>query len=169
MIVVLRLGHRLKRDERISTHCGLVSRALGADKIIYTGERDEQIIESIKKITKKWGSGFKSEYQSNWRTVIKSHRKKGFFIVHLTMYGLPYEKKIRKLKQKKNLLVIIGSEKVPWDVYEMADINLAVTNQPHSEVAALAVVLEKLGRKKPFIKAKIEINPSARGKFFRKK
>ena len=38
MIVVLRLGHRIGRDARISTHCGLVARALGANKIIYSGD-----------------------------------------------------------------------------------------------------------------------------------
>ena len=43
MIVVLRLGHRLKRDERLSTHVGLASRALGADKIIYSGVRTLKI------------------------------------------------------------------------------------------------------------------------------
>jgi len=167
MIVILRIGHRLRRDERISTHCGLVSRALGADKIIYTGERDEQIIESIKKITKKWGSGFKAGYSESWKNVIKEYKKKKFFVVHLTMYGLPYEKEIKKIKQKRNLMIIIGGEKVPWEVYEAADKNIAVTNQPHSEVAALAVVLEKLNRKKPFRKAEIEIVPHERGKKFR--
>ena len=47
MIVVLRIGHRLKRDERVSTHCGLVSRALGANKIIYSGEKDDKMLETI--------------------------------------------------------------------------------------------------------------------------
>lgn len=164
MILILRLGHRLKRDERISTHCGLVARALGADKIIYSGEHDEQLIKRINKISAKWGGTFAAEYRDNWKKTIFEHKKKKFFIVHLTMYGLPYEKNIRKIKKCKNILIIIGGEKVPWDVYEMADLNIAVTNQPHSEAAALAIILEKLGKRKPFSKAQFKIIPHEKGK-----
>jgi tRNA (cytidine56-2'-O)-methyltransferase len=42
------------------------------------------------------------------------------------------------------LLVVVGAEKVPFEVYERADYNVGVTNQPHSEVAALAVFLDRL-------------------------
>ena len=48
MIVVLRLGHRRARDKRISTHVGLVARAFGAQKIIYSGEKDQKLLDSIK-------------------------------------------------------------------------------------------------------------------------
>ncbi|MEM5871528.1 MAG: tRNA (cytidine(56)-2'-O)-methyltransferase, partial [Candidatus Aenigmatarchaeota archaeon] len=54
-IYVLRLGHRIHRDERISTHCGLVARAFGADGIIYSGEHDEKLIESVKRVSEEWG------------------------------------------------------------------------------------------------------------------
>jgi len=33
---------------------------------------------------------------------------------------------------------------VPWALYERADFNVGVTNQPHSEVAGLAVFLDRL-------------------------
>ena len=33
MIAVLRIGHRINRDKRITTHCALVARAFGAKKI----------------------------------------------------------------------------------------------------------------------------------------
>jgi tRNA (cytidine56-2'-O)-methyltransferase len=33
---------------------------------------------------------------------------------------------------------------VPFDIYERADYNVGVTNQPHSEVAGLAVFLDRL-------------------------
>ena len=39
---------------------------------------------------------------------------------------------------------IVGSQKVPFEVYGTADWNVAVTNQPHSEVAGLAVFLDRL-------------------------
>jgi tRNA (cytidine56-2'-O)-methyltransferase len=42
------------------------------------------------------------------------------------------------------LLVVVGAEKVPFEVYEAADWNVAVTSQPHSEVASLAVFLDHL-------------------------
>ena len=38
----------------------------------------------------------------------------------------------------------MGAEKVPPWVFESADYNVAVGNQPHSEVAALAVALNSI-------------------------
>ena len=164
MISVLRLGHRLKRDERISTHCGLVARALGAGKIIYSGEKDEKMLNTIKNVSDRWGGRFSAEYNGNWRKIINSYKKKKHVIVHLTMYGIPFEKAIRKIKKQRNILIIIGSEKVPPEVYNLADYNIAVTNQPHSEVAALAIFLNSLNRKAKFSKARLKIVPQAKGK-----
>jgi tRNA (cytidine56-2'-O)-methyltransferase len=66
------------------------------------------------------------------------------------------------------LLVIVGGEKVPPEAYRLADWNVAVTNQPHSEVAALAVFLHEYfqGRelRKRFERARRRIVPQARGK-----
>ncbi len=161
MLLVLRLGHRRKRDARVSTHCGLVARAFGADGIIFSGEKDEALLESIRKVNEKWGNGFKASYEKNWRKVIKEFDGK---VVHLTMYGVDFREKIKELKKEKNILVVIGAEKVPAEVYELADFNLSVTNQPHSEIAALAVFLENLtGLKKKF-SGKLEIIPSPKGK-----
>jgi tRNA (cytidine56-2'-O)-methyltransferase len=42
----------------------------------------------------------------------------------------------------KDLLVVVGSEKMPGEVFKLADWNVSVTNQPMSEVAALAVFLD---------------------------
>lgn len=164
MIEILRLGHRLKRDERLSTHVGLAARALGADGIIYSGEKDGKLIESIEKVTKKWGGRFAVSYEKNWRKVVENRKKKGFAVAHMTMFGVPFEKKLRTIKRKKKLLIVVGSEKVPGEVYGKADYNIAVTNQPHSEVAALAVLLNALGRKKTFRSAKIKIIPQEKGK-----
>ena len=38
---------------------------------------------------------------------------------------------------------MIGAEKVPGYVYEIADFNISVGNQPHSEVSALALFLDR--------------------------
>lgn len=173
MISVLRLGHRLHRDERLSTHCGLVARAFGADKIIFSGESDQNLIKSLEKVVEKWGDGFEISYEKNWRKLIEDFKKRKTAIVHLSMFGIPIQKKIRQIKKMKNVLVIIGSEKVPGEVYGFADFNVAITNQPHSEAAALAVFLhEYFGGKeleKKFQKARIEIIPQERGKKTQKK
>ncbi|MGB9718970.1 MAG: tRNA (cytidine(56)-2'-O)-methyltransferase [Candidatus Anstonellales archaeon] len=166
MLLVFRLGHRLPRDERISTHVALVARAFGADGIYYSGEKDKGLEESVKKICEKWGGKFFIKYEAN--PMFLKNVKKKFTIVHLTMYGMPLNKKINKIKKEKNILVVVGSEKVPAEIYQIADYNIAIGNQPHSEVGALAVFLhEYFGWKqlnKKFTGARIEIEPSERGK-----
>lgn len=167
---VLRLGHRRGRDQRLTTHVGLTARALGCDGIILSGEKDESIIQSLKRVVRRWGNNFKVKYVKNWRNFVKEWKGK---IVHLTMYGLPVREKISEIRRsKKDLLIIVGSQKVPIDVYEFATWNISVTNQPHSEVAALAIFLDKLFRekelKKKFKKAKIKIVPQEKGKKVKK-
>jgi len=168
-VIVLRLSHRIERDKRLTTHVALASRALGADGIIISGERDEGVLKSITDVSKRWGGDFKVEYRKEWKTVLREYKKKGFELIHLTMYGLPYQDKISKIrKSKKNKLVIVGSEKVNPEVYHSADYNLSVTQQPHSEVAALALFLHDFFKgkelNKKFNKPKIKVIPQAIGK-----
>ncbi len=168
MLTVLRLGHRLGRDQRISTHCGLVSRALGADRIIYSGEHDKEILDSLDEVGKKWGGSFSASYEKDWKKVLLEHKQKKFSVVHLSMYGEPVQSKIKALRKKDNILVAIGGEKVPPEIYSLADSNIAVTSQPHSEVAALAIFLHEYfsGKEleKKFKNAKIRVVPQERGK-----
>jgi len=167
-IHVLRLGHRIHRDSRVSTHCCLVARAFGAGKITYSGEKDQKLEEGINKIVRNWGGNFTISYEKNWKSIITNYKKKKFLVVHLTMYGLPIQKNITKIRKHKNLLIIIGGEKVPGEVYELADYNISVTSQPHSEVSGLCLFLDYYFKGKEldkrFRKAKIRIKPSARGK-----
>ena len=163
---VLRLGHRRIRDQRITSHCGLVARAFGADGIIYSGEKDENLEKSIKKVIENWGGSFEIKYEINWKKAIKNWEGK---IVHLTMYGLPLKNVTNEIRKcKKDLLIIVGSEKVPTEVYQLSDWNVAVTNQPHSEVAALSVFLDRFfeGKelKKDFENKKIKIIPQEKDK-----
>lgn len=172
-IIVLRLGHRKNRDKRITTHVFLAARALGARGGILCGERDDQVLESVRKVAAKWGGKFAISYSPSWRSVVRKHRKAGFSIIHLTMYGERIQEKIAAVKGKRKLLVIVGAEKVPAEVYKVADLNIAVTSQPHSEVAALAVFLHEcfggreLGARFPG--ARIAISPSEKGKSVRKR
>lgn len=67
-----------------------------------------------------------------------------------------------------DLLAIVGAEKVPKEVYNLANYNLAVTNQPHSEVAALAIFLHDLleGKElnRDFSDAELKVVPQEEGK-----
>jgi len=165
MIVVLRLGHRIERDKRLSTHCGLVARAFGAQKLVYTGQKDSGLEESINSVTRGWGGPFQIEHSESARKLIKDWKGKS---IHLTVYGIPVQEKIRAIRKVRNLLVIVGGEKVPPEVYQDCDWNVSVTGQPHSEVAALAVFLHEyfggneLGKR--FQKAQKRVVPQERGK-----
>lgn len=163
MITVLRIGHRIGRDKRITTHVALVARALGADKIIID-TKDENIGKNIKSVCKRFGGNFTIETGVDYKKTIKQWDG---IIVHLTMYGEELNKSIKNIGKNKNLLIVVGAEKVPPNVYESADFNVSVGNQPHSEVAALAIFLDHYNHgtwlKKKF-DGKIEIIPSNRGK-----
>jgi tRNA (cytidine56-2'-O)-methyltransferase len=165
MIVVLRLGHRIERDKRLSTHCGLVARAFGAQKLVYTGQKDSGLEESINSVTRGWGGPFQIEHSESARKLIKDWKGKS---VHLTVYGIPIQEKIRTIRKIRNLLIVIGGEKVPPEVYQDCDWNMSVTGQPHSEVAALAIFLHECFRgkelSKRFQKAQKRVVPQERGK-----
>lgn len=174
-VTILRLGHRIKRDQRITTHVALTARALGADEIIFTGEKDDSLINSINKVVEKWGGKFKIRYSNSWKEIINNAKCNGDYIIHLTMYGANLPEVLDEIKEnfkRRNLLVIVGGAKVPVEVYSLADINVAITHQPHSEVAALALFLrEVIGNSlynQKFSDAKITIHPSRMGKASKK-
>ena len=162
-ITILRLGHRLFRDQRLTTHVFLVARALSATRGFYTGERDNSLEESVKSLVSQWGGVFEVRYIENQKNILKSFKGK---IVHLTAYGIPFSKKLKEIRKAKNLLIIVGGEKVPSEIYQKADWNLSVSSQPHSEVAALGIFLYELqGRKfRPFRNARLRIIPKEKGK-----
>ncbi len=170
-ITILRLDHRIERDKRITTHVALAARAFGADNIIITGDYDEKVLKSIEKVVKNWGGDFKVEYKENWKQVIQEFKKRNAVVVHLTMYGLPMQQIIRDIRMantERELLIVVGGPKVEKDMFYLADYNVAVTNQPHSEVSALAVFLDWLHegkeQEKEFKNAKLKIIPQKQGK-----
>lgn len=171
-IVALRLGHRIERDKRVTMHVALVARAYGADEIIITGDRDESLIERVRNVVENWGGSFSARFEGSWKKVIKDFKSRNGVVIHLTMYGINLPKIIDEIreawKQGKSLLVVVGGEKVPGEVYGLADYNVAITNQPHSEVAALATFLDWLqeGREleREFPNARLKIVPSLRRK-----
>jgi tRNA (cytidine56-2'-O)-methyltransferase len=168
-IWVLRLNHRSKRDKRVTTHLLLAARAFGAEGAFYSGEHDEKIERSVEKVNKSWGGTFKVEFTHNWRQVVKEWKRNNGDVIHLTMYGLPVQDVIDQLRVSlKNKLVIVGGAKVPGVAFELADWNISVTSQPHSEVSALSVFLHELfeGKELPkhFVNAEKKIVPQAKGK-----
>jgi len=157
---VLRLGHRIFRDQRLTTHVFLTARALGAKHGLYTGQRDTSMEASVKKASRMWGGRFTVAYRDSPQCL---HHFPGK-IVHLTAYGLPFHRAIPVIKKEQNLLVVVGGEKVPPYVYERADWNLSVGTQPHSEVAALGIFLYALKGFSRFTKADRKIVPQKKGK-----
>jgi len=160
-ISILRLGHRIFRDQRLTTHVFLTARALGAYKGFYTGQKDQSLEHSLKKTVKAWGGPFEIKYLESHKKLLKTFKGN---VIHLTVYGLPFQKHVKTFK-KQDLLVVVGGEKVPADIYQKADYNLSVGSQPHSEVAALGILLYELhGFQSKFLKAKLKIIPQERGK-----
>ena len=163
MITVLRIGHRLGRDKRITTHVALVARAFGANKILID-TKDDLMEKNIRSICSRFGGDFEIQSGINRKKIIKEWKG---VIVHLTMYGERLDKSVKLIDKKKDLLIIVGAEKVPQRIYEMADFNISVGNQPHSEVAALTILLDRYNKGKwQEIKfnGKIEIIPRNKGK-----
>lgn len=165
-IEVLRIGQRVVRDDRVTTHVALVSRAFGASKI-FMNEINPEIKDTVSKVNRSWGGNFEIEYIEDWRRLLKS-KKKSAKIVHLTMYGENINDVAEKISGEKDILIVVGAEKVPRDVYESADYNVAVGSQPHSEISALAIVLDRIQKGKQFdVKydnARLEIVPTKNGK-----
>jgi tRNA (cytidine56-2'-O)-methyltransferase len=166
-VAVLRLGHRPGRDDRMTTHIALTSRALGADRVLLVGDAN-QSAETVADITARFGGPFDVEVIDSWRPVLREWEGR---IVHLTMYGervQDVEADVRAAHDDEPLLVVVGAEKVPFEVYDAADWNVGVTNQPHSEVAALAVFLDRLfdGREleREWVDAERRVIPQETGK-----
>ena len=93
--------------------------------------------------------------------------------MHLTMYGEEFFKyKPQDYLKRDNLLIIIGAEKVPPEVYDLVDYNISIGNQPHSEIAALSVFLYYINGNgvlySDYSNAKLKIEPCARGKNVKK-
>ncbi|WP_251344174.1 tRNA (cytidine(56)-2'-O)-methyltransferase [Haloplanus halophilus] len=166
-VVVLRLGHRPGRDDRMTTHVALTARALGADRAVLVGDAS-QAGETVADITDRFGGPFDVTVTDSYRPLLREWEGT---VVHLTMYGEPVADVIAPIRDRHReapLLVVVGAGKVDFEVYDRADWNVGVTNQPHSEVAALAVFLDRLfeGREldREWEDAERRVVPQATGK-----
>lgn len=164
-LVVLRIGHRVFRDSRVTTHVCLTARALGADGIIIVDQEDKVVESTIRDVTRRFGGNFTIETGRPWRRTVQDWKASGGRILHLTAYGLPLPRVIEEIRNAQgDLLVAVGSEKMPGEMFELADWNVSVTNQPMSEVAALAVFLDWYKQRQEFDQvfsnAQVRILPS---------
>ncbi len=171
-VTVLRWGHRF-RDQRVTSHVALVARAFGATGFILTEIEDLEVRATIEKIVDSWGGKFDFKMGLHWNQVVTAWRSRGGLVVHLTAYGenLQASDVIERIRRMdRDLLVIVGSQKVPKEFYSptVSDFNVAVGNQPHSEISSLAVFLDRLyeGRElsMEFNDAKLRIIPQEHGK-----
>ena len=162
MLAVLRLGHRMGRDKRVTTHVALTARAFGADAI-YVSSKDAGLVRSVRSVVSRFGGSFEIHDGVEWKKLVRGWPGT---VVHLTMYGLPIDEVLPKIP-RGDILVVVGAEKVPRELYDMAHFNVAVGNQPHSEIAALAAFLDRLlegeGIKRKY-SGKLTVLPSERGK-----
>jgi tRNA (cytidine56-2'-O)-methyltransferase len=167
-IEVLRLGHRPARDKRITTHVALTARALGA-AAIRIAEEDPEVVRSVRSVVERFGGSFAIEAGTGWKTPVREWQKAGGQVVHLTMYGLPLGDTMPLVAADgRDVLLVVGAEKVPADLYALCDHNVAVGSQPHSEVAALALALDRLQggawERARFDGGSMRVVPTARGK-----
>ena len=167
VIEVVRIGQRVVRDDRVTTHVALVSRSFGAEKIFMT-EVNPEIKDTLEKINNIWGGNFIVEFIENWKSIIKKKKEEGFKIIHLSMYGQKINDVQMQLRTEEKMLVVVGAEKVPREIYELADYNVGVGSQPHSEISALAILLDRIQNGEQFEKvfpdAKRKIIPTKNGK-----
>ena len=162
-IGIMRIGHRPERDKRVTTHVALSSRALGA-RGIYVDTKDSVLEENIRSVVERFGGDYSIETGVRWQDPV---RKFDGIIVHLTMYGERVDEALPKIPRDKDMMIIVGAEKVPMDVYQRDDYNISVGNQPHSEIAALAIFLDRFTEGKALYSdrgGKLTVVPNERGK-----
>lgn len=173
--IVLRVNHRPERDKRLTTHLGLTARAFGAQGFWITGLRDPEIIRTLQQVCSQWGHrAFITQQKKSWRECVRTWKNRDGEVIHLTMYGLHVDELIPRIRTSaRDKLVVVGGPKVPGEIYALADYNVAIGHQPHSEVAALAIFLDRLyqGSSLHVVPedAELIVEPTAHGKRLRER
>ncbi len=151
----------------------LTARAFGASGFILSDLNDFAIKRTLEKITENWGGTFIFRMGIPFKNAVEEWKRNDGIIIHLTAYGENIETSniLDRIKShKKDMMLIVGSKKVPKDFFseKISDYNLAVGNQPHSEIAAVAIFLDRFFHGKELSRAydnaKFFIIPSKRKK-----
>jgi Uncharacterized protein conserved in archaea len=162
-IWILRIGHRPQRDKRVTTHVALSARALGATGILIDTS-DPVLEENVKSVVERFGGDFSIRTGIEWKKELKNFSGT---VIHLTMYGQNIDSALPLVPADKDMMIVVGAEKVPFDAYKNADLNISVGNQPHSEIAALAIFLDRYTEGKGLYadrNGQMTVIPNERGK-----
>jgi tRNA (cytidine56-2'-O)-methyltransferase len=163
----------VQRDVRLTSHVALAARAFGASGFLLADINDEHLKTTVEKVTENWGGNFRFEMGTPWKDAVSEWKNKGGTVVHLTIYGENVQTSgvLSRIRDGgKNVLLLIGSQKVPPEFYsaEVSDFNVSIGNQPHSECAAVAVFLDRFFEGKElsnsFADARVRVVPQERGK-----
>ena len=123
-IWIMRICHRPPRDKRVTTHVALSSGALGA-KGIYVDTEDPVLEENVRSVVQRFGGDYSIKTGVSWKEATKDFQGK---VVHLTMYGQRVDEALPKIPRDEDIMIIVGAEKVPAEVYQRADFNVSVGN-----------------------------------------
>src|SRR5207245_10579325 len=116
-IVVLRMGHRIPLDWRLTTHVCLTARALGAEGVIISDIEDKEVVAKVRDVAYRFGGEFSVETGVPWKQVIQGWKQSGGIVIHLTAYGLPLSKVVDEIrKTARDLLFVVGLERDPGEL-----------------------------------------------------
>src|SRR3989449_8217184 len=88
-VVILRIGHRVFRDSRVTTHVCLTARALGADGVIIADQEDKVVESTVRDVTDRFGGPFEVQSGKPWKHAIKDWRAAGGGKIPFTTHGPP--------------------------------------------------------------------------------
>src|SRR3989475_10908877 len=120
-IVVLRMGHRIPRDWRLTTHVCLTARAMGADGVVIADIADKEVEGKVRDVVQRFGGGFTLETGQPWEEAIRDWKDAGGTGGHATAYGLQLPADGDAiLDTGPNVLAGIGAAKVPGGLFGVA-------------------------------------------------
>ena len=155
----------------MSTHLGLTARVYGATSFLLAGDNDSSVLDSLVDVQARFGGEMEIRHEASPLGFLRRFIASGGIAVHLTMYGIPYREAVSEIPDEAPIVIVVGGAKVSREYYEICQFNVAVGNQPHSEVAALAAFLERLNDgvapADHFSGGEVKIFPSERGKDLR--
>ena len=102
--------------------------------IYMTGVSNGSINDTVSSVSKRWGGRFKVEIIQDWKSLAKLGKRKVAKWLTLQCMASILMISLKGCAKKTSLLVIIGAEKVPQEAHDLADYNIAIGNQPHSEI-----------------------------------
>lgn len=131
---------------------------------MYVDTPDRVLEGNVESVRERFGGEFVVRTGVKFKEAARDFNGK---IVHLTMYGQRVDEAIPKIPKDEDIMIVVGAEKVPPEVYQKADFNVSVGNQPHSEISALAIFLDRFTEGKALYDdrdGKMKVIPNERGK-----